>query len=625
MSVQSNPWAGSPGPGPASSDPLLQPQNTFQRQRRLPTLTVSVVSALVIALLYFAQAVLIPFALAVLLTFVLSPAVSSLQRIGASRAAAVTLVIVLAFCAVAGAGWVVTAQIGTLAAELPKYRSNIAEKARYVRSMGKGGVLENVQETVKDLQTEFEGEERLAPGKSSRSANPPSTATWPSFELSSMLRTTGMATLMLGLVIFMLAQREELRNRLIRVIGYAHLTVTTRALDDAGRRISNYLLMQITINGCFGLVVAIALFLIGLPYAFLWGFLAVPLLFIPVVGFWTAAALPTILALAVFREWWWPLVIVGLFFALKTVINMVLEPLLYGRSVGVFPVPLLMMIAFWTWLWGGIGLLLATPMTVCLVVFARHVPQLESVRVLLSDEAAMEPKISYYQRLLAMDANEATAILREYMRRHSREHVFDQLLLPALSYAKADLRNNKINEREYDFVITGSRKILEASAAFEDDADSEIATIPLEKIAVVGCPAQDSADELALLMLRRLLNPSRYHVEIIPAGTLTSEMAAIIVERKPPLVCVGAVSPGGLEQLRYICKRLRTLSAEVKIVAGHWGTAEESEAVRESLIVAGADQVGSRLCQTRDQITNLRPFLSSLSSESKLVSFASRV
>jgi hypothetical protein len=335
--------------------------------------------------------------------------------------------------------------------------------------------------------------------------------------------------------------------------------------------------------------------------------------------------LPTILALAVFREWWWPVVIVGLFFALKTLINMVLEPLLYGRSVGVFPVPLLMMIAFWTWLWGGIGLLLATPMTVCLVVFARHVPQLESVRVLLSDEAAMEPKISYYQRLLAMDANEATAILREYMRHHSREQVYDQLLLPALSYAKADLRNNKINEREHDFVMTGSRKILEASASFEEDPASETGTVPLEKIPVVGCPAQDPADEIALLMLRRLLNPSRYDVEIIPAGTLTSEMAAIIAERKPPLVCVAAVSPGGLEQLRYICKRLRALSAEIKIVAGHWGAAEESDAVRESLIVAGADQVGSRLCQTRDQITNLRPFISSLLSESKVVSLASHV
>jgi predicted PurR-regulated permease PerM len=574
----------------------------------------------VIAALYFAQAILISFALAVLLTFLLSPAVSYLQQLRLSRGAAVALVIVLAFCALGAAGWVMTAQIGTLAAELPKYRHNIAEKVRYVRSMGKGGVLENVQETVKDLQGELEGDKRMEAGKPSPAASPPA------FDFASMARIIGMATLVLGLVIFMLAQREELRNRLIRVIGYAHLTVTTRALEDAGRRISNYLLMQVTINGSFGLIVAIALFLIGLPYAFLWGFLAVPLLFIPVFGFWTAAALPTILSLAVFREWWWPLAIVGLFFGLKTIINMILEPLLYGRSVGVFPVPLLVMIAFWTWLWGGIGLLLATPMTVCLVVFARHVPQLESVRVLLSDEPAMEPRISFYQRLLAMDIKEATAILGRYLTERSREEAYDELLLPALSYAKTDLHENKITGPEHQFVMTAARQILEDG----NSLSSEIGNVPVNaaaddaasvitanegapgsgKITIVGCPAQAEADEIALLMLRQLLNPARYEIEILASGGLASEVAAVVAEKSPPLVLIAAVAPGGLAQVRHICKRLRALSQDVKIVVGWWGAGANSDGVRESLKAAGADQVGGSLCQTRDQITNLRPFIS---------------
>ena len=590
------------------------PQNTAERrQRRLPSLTITVISALIVAALYFAQAVLIPFALAVLLTFLLSPAVSYLQQLRLSRGAAVALVIVLVFCALGGAGWIVTSQIGTLAAELPKYRHNIVEKVRYVRSMGKGGVLENVQETVKDLQTEWEQDGQTQPGKSPPPEKPRASSEWSASDWSSLARTIGMTTLVVGLVIFMLAQREELRNRLIRVIGYAHLTVTTRALEDAGSRITNYLWMQIAINGCFGLVVGIALFLIGLPYAFLWGFIAVPLLFIPIVGFWTAAALPTILSLAVFREWWWPLAIVALFFVLKTLINMILEPLLYGRSVGVFPVPLLMMIAFWTWLWGGIGLLLATPMTVCLVVFARHVPQLEPVRVLLSDEPAMEPKISYYQRLLAMDVGEATAILRQYLTRRGRDEVYDELLLPALSYAKADLRQYKITDREHRCVMTGSREILETLAREKVAADVGAVNAPstgasgLEKIPIVSCPARDEADEIALLMLRQLLNASRYDVEIISSGTLTSEIAAVIAEKKPSLVCIAAVSPGGLSQLRYICKRLRSLSKDIKIVLVRLGGATEIEADRESLIAAGADQVAGSLCQTRDQIANLRP------------------
>jgi predicted PurR-regulated permease PerM len=587
------------------------------RRRKLPTLTVSVISALVIAALYFAQAVLIPFALAVLLTFLLSPAVSYLQQLRLSRGAAVALVIVLAFCLIGGVGWIVTSQVKTLAAELPKYRHNITEKVRYVRSMGKGGVLENVQETVKDVQNEFEKDERAA--KAGKPVPPPdqtsATTTSPSFDWGSLVKMIGSAALVLGLVIFMLAQREELRNRLIRVIGYAHLAVTTRALDDAGRRISNYLLMQIAINGCFGLVVAVGLFLIGLPYAFLWGFLAVPLLFIPVIGFWTAAALPTILSLAVFREWWWPVVIVGLFFGLKTGINMILEPLLYGRSVGVFPVPLLMMIAFWTWLWGGIGLLLATPMTVCLVVFARHVPQLDAVRVLLSDEPAMDARMSYYQRLLAMDISEARDIVRRSLGTHSREQVYDEVLLPAVSYAKADLRHHKITAPEYRSVLNASREILQELASGEiaphaceaaDDAH------PSRKIRIVGCPAHDEADTVALVMLQQLLDPWRYEVEIIPSGRLASEISAVVAEKTPSLVCVAAVAPGGVAQLRYLCKRMRMLSADIKIVAGYWGNPGDIEGIRESLIGAGADQVGGSLRATRDQITNLRPFIAQI-------------
>jgi predicted PurR-regulated permease PerM len=585
----------------------------------LPARSIAVFSALIIAALYFAQAVLIPFALAVLLTFLLSPAVSYLQYTGLSRGPAVALVIVLTFCLLGAAGWVVTSQIKTLAVELPNYRHNIAEKVRYLRSMGKGGVLENVQETFKDVQDEFGSVEDSASARGAKSpsaANPPAAGTaTSSFDFGSLAKGIASATLVLGLVIFMLAQREELRNRLIRVVGYAHLAVTTRALDDAGQRIGNYLLMQIAINGCFGLVVAIALFLIGLPYAFLWGLLSVPLLFIPVFGFWTAAALPTILSLAVFRGWWWPLVIVGLFFGLKTGINMILEPLLYGRSVGVFPVPLLMMIAFWTWLWGGIGLLLATPMTVCLVVFARHVPQLDSVRVLLSDEPAMDAKMSYYQRLLAMDLSEASDILRGYLAAHSREHAYDEVLLPAVRYAKADLRQNKITAPEYRSVLNASREILEALAsgkiaphAWEAADDAR----PSRKITIVGCPAHDEADTVALVMLRQLLDPWRYEVEIIPSGRLASEIAAVVAEKTPPLVCVAAVAPGGVAQLRYLCKRMRMLSADTKIVAGYWANPGDIEGIRESLIGAGADQVGGSLCATRDQITNLRPFIAQI-------------
>jgi hypothetical protein len=324
------------------------------------------------------------------------------------------------------------------------------------------------------------------------------------------------------------------------------------------------------------------------------------------------------LSLAVFREWWWPVAIVVLFFGLKTIINMVLEPLLYGRSVGVFPIPLLMMIAFWTWLWGGIGLLLATPMTVCLVVFARHVPQLESVRVLLSDEPAMEPKISYYQRLLAMDVSEASAILRQYLTTGSREQAYDEVLLPALSYAKADVTKGNISRREYHFVLSSSREILTGGDFYpsgvgtsrQDVAASEMGGAA--RIRIVSCAVQDEADEIALLMLRQLLDPARYEIEVISSHSLASEIERVVVSQKaPPLICIAAVSPGGLAQARYLCKRLRALSSDVKIVVGRWGSVGEMKETLQTLTSAGADQVAASLRETRDQIGNLQAIVRS--------------
>jgi hypothetical protein len=375
--------------------------------------------------------------------------------------------------------------------------------------------------------------------------------------------------------------------------------------------------MQITINGCFGLIAATALFLIGLPYAFLWGFLAVPLLFIPLIGFWIATALPTVLSLAVFSDWWWSLVVIALFLVLKSIINMLLEPLLYGRSVGVSQVPLLVMMAFWTWLWGPIGLILATPLTVCLVVFAKHVPQLEFIGVLLSDEPVMEPKISYYQRLLAMDEDEALKIVEQYLTDHAREQVYDEVLVPALSYAKADLRHNKITVREAQFIFNATREILEdlanelkLPAMSESGSLSASVEQPVRKICILGCPAHDEADEIALLMLRQLLESAPYDVEVLSASVLASEIITAVAEKNPPLVCIAALPPGGLAQVRYLCKRLRARSPGLKIVVGRWSLAEVLDENRDSLLPAGADQVGSSLQQTRDQLINLQPFLS---------------
>ena len=348
---------------------------------------------LIIGSLYWAQAVLIPVALAILLTFLLSPVAGALEWIALRRLPSVIVVVVLTFSLLGGIGWIVTLQFVSLANELPKYTGNIRQKIADVRGAGKGGALEKVQKTVEEVKSEIQkGEE---PTKTKDQRRPvivqpvESFAFWPvPMAVGPMAERFASAGLVIVLVILMLIQREDLRNRLICLVGYGRLTVTNRALEEAGQRISSYLLMQTIINSSFGLGVGFALYLIGLPYAILWGFLAAVLRFIPYVGPLAAAIMPSTLSLAVFDGWLWPIVVAGLFLALELLINMVLEPLLYGESAGISGVGLVVAIAFWTWLWGPIGLVLATPLTVCVVVLGKHVPEMDFIGVLISDQPA---------------------------------------------------------------------------------------------------------------------------------------------------------------------------------------------------------------------------------------------
>ena len=373
--------------------------------------------------------------------------------------------------------------------------------------------------------------------------------------------------------------------------------------------------MQTIINSAFGLAVGFALYLIGLPYALLWGFLAAMLRFIPYVGPFAAAIMPTALSLAVFEGWMWPILVVGLFLALELLNNMVLEPLLYSDSAGVSGVGLLVAIAFWTWLWGPIGLVLATPLTVCVVVLGKYVPQMDFIGVLMSDEPVMKSNISYYQRLLAMDQVEAAEIVEEHLKIHPVEQIYDDVLLPALSYAQRDGDLGRLAENDQQFVFQATREILddlnnlkpEISSKQLDSAGAAIidentpAASP--KVRIIGCPARDEADELALLMFRQLLDSTRYDIELMVEETLTSEVVALAAEKSPALICIASLPPGGLAQTRYLCKRLRARLPGVKIVVGRWG--RESEDSSTVLFSAGADRIGTTLIETRDQMVQL--------------------
>ncbi len=570
-----------------------------------------VIIALVVAGLYWLQAVLVPMALAVLLTFLLSPVVGTLQRRGLGRVPAVLVTVVLTLSVLGGIGWTLTRQLMTLADELPRYSLNIHNRIGDLRGVSKGGAVEKVQKTVEDVVGEIQKTGKVGvtgPKPVAVVLAPPSILA----HLPTLLQALASAAVVTVLMIFMLLERRELRDRVILLIGYRRMTATTKALDEAGARISRYLLMQSIINGSFGLAVGLGLFLIGVPYVVIWGSLAAAFRFIPYVGASSAALLTFALSLAVFPGWLQPALVVGLFLVLQLVTNMVIEPWLYGQSAGVSQVALLVAVTFWTWLWGPMGLLLATPLTVCLIVLGKHLPALGFIVVLMGDRPVIEAKARYYQRLLARDQDEATDIVEAYVSADGRESVYDAVLLPALYYAKQDRDRGLLTESDAQFVGQATREILEvlaldAPAPSERDTGDRSVSDPGAdtRVWIVGCPARDEADALALEMVRHLLDPARYRIEVIGASMLTAEVVAWVDLHRPDLLCIGAVAPGGLSQARHLCKRLHSQCPELKIVVGRWGLHDEKDADRQHLLAAGADHVETSVLDTQRALTQV--------------------
>jgi hypothetical protein len=406
----------------------------------------------------------------------------------------------------------------------------------------------------------------------------------------------------------MLLERDELRDRLIRLVGYARLTTTTRALDEAGRRISRYLLMQTLINTTFGLGIGVGLAIIGVPYAVLWGFLAAILRFIPYVGPWLAALLPIGLSVVSSTGWQQPLLVAGLFVVLELLANMVLEPILYGQSAGVSQVALLVAIAFWTWLWGATGLALATPLTVCLVVLGKYVPELNFIAVLLADEAPLAPDVRLYQRLFAMDRDGAETAVEEGEREQPGDGFYDRVLVSVLNRLKRDRALGRLTDEQQQWAVRTLREILEARAngrgaadtAPEEEGAAEREAAPARLI--LGAPARDAVDELALHLLRLLLGPTAWRVEIASPQLLAAELVELVERLEPAVVCIGAVPSGhGAAHTRYLCKRLRVRFPQLRIVVGRW-TAGAAPRAREAVLAAGADHFATSLAETRNQI-----------------------
>lgn len=583
---------------------------------------------LVTACLYWARQVLIPVALAVLLAFILTPAVSALQRRGLGRLPSVILVVLLALLLMGGVGYVISRQINNLVGNLDKYKENIVNKIESLRGGEEGGFVGRIQHTISDITEELTQNAQEKQKKKEADQGPESkpgeaadkplyVQTTPSGwshvgeAVGPAAEGLGNAFLILVLVVFMLIQRENLRNRLVRLLGHGRLIATTQAFDEGAQRISRFLLMQLLINAFFGVTLTIGLVVMGLvsgqrelwQYALLWGFLSCILRFVPYLGTWVAAALVVGFSIATLPGWGLPLGVFGFFLVVELLTANVVEPLLFGHSTGISPLALLLAAAFWTWLWGPIGLVLSTPLTVILVLLGKYVPEFHFFEVLLGDEPVLSRHVTYYQRLVARDLDEASDLVESYVRDHSPEQVYEEVLLPALLLAKKDRERGELEAENYEFVLQGIRDTEEDLPA--SWAENVKPAAGAAKVVALGCPGRDEADELALKMLAELVRLAGYTLEIISSTKLSAEVLEKIQKANPTVVCIGSLPPGGLSQARYLCKRIRQQAPDVKIVVGRWGEKEQTERMESRLCGAGADRVATTLHETRAQIVPL--------------------
>jgi predicted PurR-regulated permease PerM len=580
-------------------------------RRATGTVTSVFVAALIITCLYVAWEVAVPIAAALLLAFLLTPAVLALERRRVPPTLAVIIVVVLAVSAFAAVAGVIAMQVSALANELPTYRVNIFSKIAEVRGLQRGSTLERLERLAQDVMGQLEQTGDTPPKPLPVVVKPPS-ALW---RLPSLLHALAMTGLVLILLIFMLLRREELRSRLIRLFGYDRLALTTKALDEAGERITAYLVRQAAINSSFGVAIALGLFLLDVPYALLWGVVATFLRFIPYIGTWVAAFLPALLSLAVHPGWTRPLLAIGLIAVLDIVIYMSIEPWFYGHGAGVSEVGLLVGLAFWTWLWGPIGLVLGTPMTVCVVVLAKHVEALAPVAMLVSSDTAVPPPIVFYQRLIARSVYEAERVAHGYLHAHPLEQTFDDLLLPAIVRLNRDHAQGTVDRQDRRFVLEAIETIgrrlsesREAGGGAAEAAATEAAPFPanpVERPKAFGCPAQDEADELALRLLSLLLDTARYEIVVMSSHLLASEVLMAVERERPVAICFGALSADGLRQARYMVKRLRARFPELGIVVGRWGTERDTRAGRDRLVAAGVNHLGQSLQDVRAYLVHL--------------------
>lgn len=598
------------------ADPATPPLPAPPPPAHSPLLTAGGI-VLAIGGLYFGRDIFIPFALSILLAFALAPLVNWFRRLRLPRIAAVVVAVALAFVLIGGVAFVVGRQLVQLASNLPSYQTTITEKIRSLQaSSPAGGVVDRVTTTIQDLSKEISGPDKPVPAPAGRGLGAPAPQQEPITvrlerpaaqpldvirsvvgPLLAPLATAGLAVVF---VIFILLEKEDLRDRFIKLAGAGDLQKSTQALNDAAGRVSRYLLMQLVVNLTYGVPIGIALYLIGVPNAVLWGMLAAVLRFVPYLGPFLAALFPIALAFAVDPGWQMLIWVVGLFLLAELISNNVVEPWLYGASTGLSSLAIIMAAIFWTTLWGPVGLFLATPLTVCLVVIGRYVPQLEFLGVLLGSDPVLAPEERLYQRLLAGNLEEAVEMAEDYVDEQSSRAFYDHVAVPALRLAEND-RQRSTTDTNYRRLVASTAvcmvreiadHVREKAAAVAKEAGKEAAkeagkgagkeaeTAGAERPDAVPAPAagtpvlciagRTELDGAAAEMLAQVLDERGIGARVLPPISVSEGALSQLDLAGVEVVCLSYLHSQPQVYARYICRRLRRRAPHVKFVVCCW-------------------------------------------------------
>ncbi len=578
---------------------------------------VAVVTAIIIGALYFGRELFVPIALAILLSFVLAPLVRALQRCHVPRGLSVVSVVLLAFLSIFALGGVIAAQVAQLAGDLPRYEATMREKVKSVRgTTATSGTLERAADVLQDLGKELNkpkdttttlvpSAQNAPPGQEVKPIpvevrQPPPTALESIAALiSPLLRPLTTTGIMVIFVVFILLQREDLRNRFIKLAGSHDLQKTTVALDDAATRLSRLFLIQLALNTGFGIVIGAGLWAIGVPSSVLWGILAAVLRFVPYIGAFISAVFPLTLAAAVDPGWSMLLWTGALFLVAEPLVGHVIEPLVYGHSTGLSPVAVVASATFWTALWGPVGLVLATPLTVCLVVLGRHVKRFEFLDVMLGDRPALSPSELFYQRMLAGDPAEAVDKAEKFLKERPLSSYYDDVALPGLRLAQNDVARGVLDRAQAEAIKTSVAEVVddlsdqddripvskttrdaEAAAALESTNDpvSDLPIIDKDELApewqtetpILCVAGRGPLDEAVAIMLAQILDKHGLHARVEGVEAIASTTIFHLETKGVAMVCVSYLDTSSPAHMRYTIRRLRRRLPQARIMLGCW-------------------------------------------------------